>query len=657
MTPALYALLALAAPETAAPLAVPTNQTRPIETIVVTASSLGDPSDAISQGVAVINRGEALQASISGGIGETLAGIPGVRSTFYGVNASRPIVRGLGEDRIRLVLNGLQGIDASTISPDHAPAIDGLDAEGIEVLKGPAALRYGGNAVGGVVNVVDGRLPSRLPEKPFAGEIFLAGSTAEDAGTAAFKLVGTTGAGVLRVDGFRRDGQDYKIPGYSQTDAMRAVTGDDTEGTAFNTRGEIWALGGSIARITYKNSLALATRQTKSNYGIPGEEAFIELSQTRYDFQASIKGIGFLDTLTFSITSGDYTHSEIEFDGAIGTVFTNEGYEGRLEARHRSIGALDGLFGLQFASNDFAAEGDEAFILPVTIETIGAFWVERFNRDNWGGEVGARYEQRDYSGLAGNRNFDLGSFSASAFIKPIDGLRLSLNAGYTERAPTEVELFADGPHAATQAFEIGDADLKTETATSLEGISRWQIGGVTVDLNVWRTSFDGFIAFNPTNLIEDDLPVFLVSQKDATLTGAELHVTWPFGEVGSWSVVGDGGIDTVRGSYDDGGAIARMPPAMITLGLEARSPQMRVRAEVQSIAEQSRTAAFETKTEGSTALNALWSWRPVQSGDRIALTFEGRNLTNEDIREHTSFLKDYLPKPGRSIRVSLTGSF
>ncbi len=655
MTPALYTLLALAAPEAAPP--VPAAQPRPAETIVVTASSLGDPSDAISQGVAVINRGEALQASISGGIGETLAGIPGVRSTFYGVNASRPIVRGLGEDRIRLVLNGLQGIDASTISPDHAPAIDGLDAEGIEVLKGPAALRYGGNAVGGVVNVVDGRLPTKLPEKPFAGEIFLAGSTAEDAGTSAFKLVGTRGNGVLRVDGFRRDGQDYKIPGFSQTAALRAVTGDDTEGTAFNTRGEIWALGGSVARITDRTSLALATRQTKSNYGIPGEEAFIELSQTRYDFQASIKDLGFLDTLTFSITTGDYSHSEIEFDGAIGTVFTNEGYESRLEARHRSIGDLDGVFGLQFATNDFAAEGDEAFILPVTIETVGAFWVERFNQENWGAEVGARYEQRDYSGLAGARTFDLGSFSASAFVKPIDGLRLSLNAGYTERAPTEVELFADGPHAATQAFEIGDADLKTETAISLEGVARWQIGGATVDLNVWRSNFDGFIAFNPTNQIEDDLPVFLVSQKDATLSGAELHVTWPLGQVAGWSVVGDGGMDTVRGSYDGGGAIARMPPAMVTLGLEAKSPQMRVRAEVQSIAEQTRSAAFETKTAGSTALNALWSWRPVQSNDRIELTFEGRNLTNEDIREHTSFLKDYLPKPGRSIRVSLKGSF
>ncbi|WP_313589281.1 TonB-dependent receptor domain-containing protein [Aquidulcibacter sp.] len=655
MTPALYTLLALAAPEAPPPASVA--QPRPAETIVVTASSLGDPSDAISQGVAVINRGEALQASISGGIGETLAGIPGVRSTFYGVNSSRPIVRGLGEDRIRLVLNGLQGIDASTISPDHAPAIDGLDAEGIEVLKGPAALRYGGNAVGGVVNVVDGRLPTKLPAKPFAGEIFLAGSTAEDAGTAAFKLVGMQGNGVFRVDGFRREGQDYKIPGYSQTAALRAVTGDDTEETAFNTRGEIWALGGSVARITDRTSLALATRQTKSNYGIPGEEAFIELNQTRYDFQASIKDLGFLDTLTFSITTGDYTHSEIEFDGAIGTVFTNEGYEGRLEARHRSIGDLDGVFGLQFASNDFAAEGDEAFILPVTIETVGAFWVERVNQENWGAEVGARYEQRDYSGLAGARTFDLGSFSASAFLKPTDGLRLSLNAGYTERAPTEVELFADGPHAATQAFEIGDADLKTETAISLEGVVRWQIAGATVDLSVWRSSFDGFIAFNPTNLIEDDLPVFLVSQKDATLTGAELHVTWLIGEVGSWSVVGDGGIDTVRGSYDGGGAIARMPPAMLTLGLEAKSPQMRVRAEVQSIAEQTRTATFETKTEASTALNALWSWRPVQSNDRIELSFEGRNLTNEDIREHTSFLKDYLPKPGRSIRVSLKGSF
>ncbi len=655
MTPALYTLLALAAPEAAPP--IPAAQPRPVETIVVTASSLGDPSDAISQGVAVINRGEALQASISGGIGETLAGIPGVRSTFYGVNASRPIVRGLGEDRIRLVLNGLQGIDASTISPDHAPAIDGLDAEGIEVLKGPAALRYGGNAVGGVVNVVDGRLPTKLPEKPFAGEIFLAGSTAEDAGTAAFKLVGTRGNGVLRVDGFRRESQDYKVPGFSQTAALRAVTGDDTEGTAFNTRGEIWALGGSVARITDRTSLALATRQTKSNYGIPGEEAFIKLSQTRYDFQASIKDLGFLDTLTFSITTGDYSHSEIEFDGAIGTVFTNKGYEGRLEARHRSIGDLDGVFGLQFAANDFAAEGDEAFILPVTIETVGAFWVERFNQENWGAEVGARYEQRDYSGLAGARTFDLGSFSASAFLKPVDGLRLSLNAGYTERAPTEVELFADGPHAATQAFEIGDADLKTETAISLEGVARWQIGGATVDLNVWRSSFDGFIAFNPTNQIEDDLPVFLVSQKDATLGGAELHVTWPLGQVAGWSVVGDGGMDTVRGSYDGGGAIARMPPAMVTLGLEAKSPQMRVRAEVQSIAEQTRSAAFETKTAGSTALNALWSWRPVQSNDRIELTFEGRNLTNEDIREHTSFLKDYLPKPGRSIRVSLKGSF
>lgn len=656
MSALFVSLLSLAAPETAGPV----NQTAPVqtpETIVVTATALGDPSDAISQGVAVVTRSEALQASIGGGIGETLAGIPGVRSTFYGVNASRPIVRGLGEDRIRLVLNGLAGIDASTISPDHAPAIDGLDAEAIEVLKGPAALRYGGNAVGGVINVVDGRLPTRLPEKPIGGEIFVGGSTAEDAGTAALKIVGTSGQTVVRLDGFRREGQDYKVPGFVQTAALRAVTGDDAEGTAFNTRGEIWALGGSIGRITERTNLALSTRRTKSKYGIPGEEAFIDLSQTRYDFQAGIRDLGWFDSLTLTLTSGDYTHSEIEFDGAVGTVFTNEGYEGRLEARHRSMGNLDGLFGVQFGSTDFAAQGDEAFILPVTIETLGAFWVERYNANNWGAEVGARYERRDYSGLAGNRDFDLGSFSASGFIKPTDGLRLSLNLGYTERAPTEVELFADGPHAATQAYEIGDANLKVETATSAEAVGRWQVGRATLDLTVWRTGFDGFIAFNPTGQIEDGLPVFEVSQKDATLTGAEFHVSYSLGEAGGWRWVGEGGIDTVRGSYDAGGPIARMPPTLVTLGLEATRPQMRLRAEVQSLADQSRTAAFETRTEGSTMVNALWAWRPIQSEDRIELTFEGRNLTNEDIREHTSFLKDYLPKPGRSIRVSLKGTF
>jgi iron complex outermembrane recepter protein len=647
----LAALMATSAANAPNPDAIP-------EVIIVTASPLGDATDALSQGVSVVSRLDAANASITGGIGEAISGVPGVRATFYGPNASRPIIRGLGEDRIRLMLNGLAGIDASTISPDHAPAIDGLDADAIEVLKGPAALRYGSNAIGGVVNVVDGRLPLALPEKAIEGEVFLGASTAESAKSGAIRLSAKTGNYVFRVDGLARSSDDYDIPGFAQTAAQRAITGDETEGTAINTRGEIWAFGVSGARITERTNLALSVRETKSNYGIPGEEAFIELEQTRIDARAIIKDLGFIDSLTLSATSGDYTHSEIEFSGETGTVFTNKGYEGRVEARLKPIGNFDGLYGIQFGSNDFSALGEEAFILPVTIEQVGLFGFQRYKADIWGGELGARYEERSYSGLAGERDFDLTSGSASIFATPLDGLRVSLSVARTQRAPTEVELFADGPHAATQAFEIGDPNLKTETSTSVEGGVSWKRAGWTAKLDIWRAQFDGFVAFAPTGEIEDDLPVYEVTQADALLTGYEIQIAGPIWRNDAWSINGDAALDYVRGRYDDGGGnIARMPPMLVTLGLEAGSSRFTTRGEVQILSDQTKLAAFETATDGATTYNLRFGWKPLVDNDDLELTLEGRNLSDEEVREHTSFLKEQLPKPGRSVRLSVRARF
>lgn len=629
----------------------------PSQIIIVTASALGDKSDALSQGVSVVSRLDAANASITGGIGEAISGLPGVRATFYGPNASRPIIRGLGEDRIRLLLNGLTGIDASTISPDHAPAVDGLDADAIEVLKGPAALRFGSNAIGGVVNVVDGRLPLVLGDQGMEGEIFLGAATAETAKSGAFRLSATTGNFVFRVDGLARSSDDYEVPGFIQTAALRAQTGDETEGTAINTRGEIWAVGMSGARITQRTNLAVSIRNTRSNYGIPGEEAFIDLEQTRIDARAMIMGLGFIDTLTLSATSGDYTHSEIEFTGETGTVFANQGYEGRVEARLKPMGKFDGLYGLQFGSNDFSALGEEAFILPVTIEQFGLFGFQRYKADIWGGEVGARFEQRSYSGIAGRREFDLTSGSASVFATPIEGLRLSLSASQTQRAPTEVELFADGPHAATQAFEIGDSNLQTETATSLEGGVSWKVAGWTAKLDIWRAQFEGFVAFAPTGDVQDDLPVFQVIQSDALLTGYELQVGGPIWSGEAWSINGDAALDYVQGRYDDGGNIARMPPRLVTLGLEAESSKLSARGEVQILADQTKVAAFETATEGATTYNVRFGWKPIAGNGDLELTLEGRNLSDEEVREHTSFLKEQLPKPGRSVRLSVRALF
>jgi iron complex outermembrane recepter protein len=235
------------------------------EVIIVTATPLGDKSDALSQGVSVVTRLEAANASLSGGIGEALTGLPGIRATSYGANASRPIIRGLGEDRIRLMLNGLAGIDASTISPDHAPAIDGLDADRIEILKGPSALRFGSNAIGGVVNVIDGRLPLVLPEQGTQGELFLGGSTVDTAKAGAFRLSNSSGKYVVRIDGLARSNDDYDIPGFAQSKPLRSLTGDDTQDVAFNTRGEIWAIGASAARISDRTNFAVSARNTRSN--------------------------------------------------------------------------------------------------------------------------------------------------------------------------------------------------------------------------------------------------------------------------------------------------------------------------------------------------------------------------------------------------------
>lgn len=645
----IFAIAAATAPAQL-PAAVP-------DVIIVTATALGDKSDALTQGVAVVSRLEAAQGSVAGGIGEALSGLPGVRATFYGPNASRPIIRGLGEDRIRLLLNGLTGIDASTISPDHAPAVDGLDAEAIEVLKGPAALRFGSNAIGGVVNVVDGRLPLVLPQKAISGDIFLGASSAESAKSGAFRVSARTGNYVFRFDGLARSSKDYDIPDFSQTAVSRAQTGDTSRDTAFNTRGEIWAIGASGARITDRTNLAVSVRKTQSQYGIPNEEAFIDLEQTRYDARAIIQDLGFIDALTISATSGDYRHAEIEFSGDVGTVFENAGYEGRVEARLKPYGNFDTLVGVQFGSNDFSALGEEAFVLPVTIEQAGVFGFQRFQASNWKGELGLRFERRAYSGLAGQREFDLASGALGVSVTPFDGVRLSLNASQTQRAPTEIELFADGPHAATQAFEIGNPNLKIETANAFEGGIGWRRSGWTAKLDLWRADFKGFVAFAPTGGIEDELPVFAVTQADARLTGYELEVTAPIWTGKGWSLGADLALDQVEGRYNDGTNIARMPPRLVTFGLEGRSARLTLRGEVQTLSDQTKLAAFETATEGATTYNVAIGWKPLVDNDALELRLEGRNLSDEDVREHTSFLKDKLPKPGRSVRLSLRAQF
>ncbi len=370
-----------------------------------------------------------------------------------------------------------------------------------------------------------------------------------------------------------------------------------------------------------------------------------------------LNDVGLFDALTLSATWGDYRHSEIEFDGEVGTVFENSGYEARIEARQKPMGQFDVLWGAQFGETDFFADGEEAFILPVTIKQAGVFGVGRYDGGLWGAEFGMWGETRDYNGLAGKRSFDFGSASVSAFATPLQGLRVSLNLGRTERAPTEIELFADGPHAATGAFERGDPNLKLETATTIEAGLAWQIGPVRAKLDIWQASFDGFINFTPTGEIEDDLPLFETTQRDATLSGYELGLDATLFSGDQWSVLGEVGVDYVRGRYKGGDRIARIPPGLVHASLEAKGQRLSLKGAVEVLAAQKDVALFETTTPSATLFHLTANWVVLPEEPDFVLTLEGRNLTDEDVREHTSFLKDALPKPGRSVRLGLRVSF
>ncbi len=684
--PALAAMLALGTPATsalAADTAAAAATSPEVETVVVTASALEDRTNRVAQGVAVMPADEAVITSLGGTLGESLAGLPGVRATFFGPNASRPVIRGLGEDRIRVLSNGLAGIDASTVSPDHAPTSDGLEATSIEVLRGPAALRYGGNAIGGVVNVVTDTIPTRPVDGVVDGSAFGGISTAEEARSYGGGVTfGTGGPLLLRAEGWSRTTGDYAIPGFVESDRLRRMEGladaDAERGTVENTGGTSRALALGLGWAGGRIEGGVSVRFQGSNYGIPGHEHHhegedhdhgeeeeggvrIDLAQTRTDARLRINDLGPFSYLNLAVTGGDYEHAEIEPDGVTGTVFANEGWEARIEARQATIdsgiGSWTGLTGLQLGANDFSAVGAEAFVPPVSIEQAGIFTVQRVSIGAFSLEGGLRIERKDYDTAAADRSFDLASAALSASWEATDALLLTVSVSRTDRAPTEIELFADGPHLATGSYEIGNPDLDVETGLSLEGSVRWRSGPLRLEASIWRIDFDGFATYVPTGEELDELPVYRILQGDAELTGAEIGARLALGESlgASWSATVD--VDWVNGSYDRFGPIPRIPPLRTTLGVEAEADGVSARVWAVRTEDQDEVAGFELPTDGATTLNARLGWKPAGDDGVLEVLVEASNITDEEVREHTSFLKDIAPRPGRSVRLALRASF
>lgn len=639
---------------------------------------------------------EGLIETLSATLGDTLDRQPGVATTFFGQGASRPVLRGLGAERVQVLTNGIGVIDVSAASPDHQAAADAIDAEKVEILRGPAALAYGGQAIGGVVNVIDGLLPDELPERKLSADLMAAYNSVSEGTEASGRFQGVQGPFVLTLTASQRDFGDYDIPGnaesalfHEQEEAEEGEVHAEEEhgaGKVENSFVDTNTYAGGLAWVGENGYLGLAVRRQEATYGLPGsheheeegdgegeeneELPFIDLEQTRYDLRGGIRfDQGFVREISATVSQADYTHTEFEGPGEPGTRYDTDGTEARLEVSHE-LGLLKGAFGLQYTDKELGAFGDEAFITPTSSNSLGAFLYETIDWENgFGLEGGARLETAERGNAAGNTDFDLFSASLGAHQHWDNGWFLGVQVSHTERAPNESELYADGAHLATAQHEVGDIGLDKEKGLNLEATARWEGSHASFGVNIFRTTFDGFVYLSPGTVDEgagpvsevDGFPVFLFRQQDATFTGAEIYGSayLPAGLLrADWTL--EGGIDMVSGELDGGGNVPLKPPLTINAGAKADWGLWSAGAHLTWADEQTDTAAGELPTKGYTQLDLRADLNLSQLGigrSGTILFLDARNVTDEEIRYSTSVLKEFVPAPGRNIRIGVRATF
>ena len=666
LTAAGWAALAGAAAAQTAP------RSAELDEVIVTGTPFGVTDRASLLAVEVLDE-EDLAVAPASTLGDLVNGLPGVRSTNFAPGASRPVIRGLSGPRVQVLTNGLGMIDASSVSPDHQVAVDPAEARRIEIVRGPSTLVFGGSAIGGVVNIIDDRIPTEPAEGGMDGHISAQASTVDDGTSFGARLKTNAGPLVFTADAFTRSASDYDVPVFPESQRLLDEEGEEAgdERTVENTFVELDQYGAGVSWIGSRGYLGASVKRVETTYGVPGhahepdpldpdaeeESVSIGLEQTRID----VRGEWAFDTGPISaarLSAGwaDYAHTEFEGD-EVGTQFFSDGYEGRFELIQRERNGWQGVVGLQLLDRTFDAVGDEAYVPRTAITERGLYTVQRFDRGGLGFEGGLRLDERSLESLAGERDFTNISASAGAFFRPSGPLFLGLSVARNERAPSEVELFAEGAHVATGAFEVGDLDLESEVATSVEGTVHYASGPFEFDLHAYHADYDGFIDLRPTGVddVDSGLPVFAYVQTDATFRGLEAEASYQIWESGERGLSLSGAADMVRASTDLGPA-ARIPPWSVTAGLDWTSRLFDVGLEVRHVGEQDRTAAFERPTDSYTMVNLKGSVRPFADRD-IILFAEAANLTDEEAREHASFQKDIAPRPGRSLRVGATYRF
>ncbi len=666
--------------------------------IIVTAPYARDRK-LVATAVTVL-QGDALQLAQRSTIGETLARQPGVSASFFGPNASRPILRGLDNERVRVLTDGIGSFDVSNTSVDHAVAVNPLLADRVEILRGPAALLFGSGAIGGVVNMRDLRIPREVPDGPHIDAVAGVASAARERNIAASLNLPLGGGFVAHVDGSFFESDNYRTGGFVFSRELREAAAEEggevaedasARGRVDNTGARTWDIAGGLAWIGQSGAnFGFAVSHLRNRYGVPnglelghdddhdedhdgdhdgdheGEEGHgheditLDMRQTRVDVRGAVPLGGAFKEIRLRAGWADYRHDEIEGDGEIGTSFFNKSWEARLELVQANKGGWQGASGVQYFSRNFRAVGEEAYIPANETRQLGIFTLQEFDLGALRLEGGARYERANVKSaeVGRERNFDAISVSVGGSIDLGGGFRFALSGARTERAPAAEELFANGAHAATRAFEIGNPDFRLERQIGTEAVLRGRGAGWRLELSAFFNRFDNFIYLNPTGDEEDELPVFQYLQTDARFYGFEIEGAVRLAQFGSTRLDAVGLIDYTHADLlGGGGQVPRIPPLRMLGGLEASGGSVGGRVELEHVRAQRAVAAFETTTPSWTMVNASLAWKPMGPDAPTTLIVQANNIFDVEARRHASFLKDVAPLFGRDIRVSLRVAF
>ncbi len=696
------------------------SQTAETERVVVTGGEILSSTDT-AQTVTVLN-GDALKQKAEATLGDTLSTEPGVAGSGFTAGASRPVIRGLADNRVRVLNNGTEVFDVSNLSPDHAPSVSTLLSQSIEVVRGPATVLFGSGAIGGVVNIVDNRIPVEAPSNRLSGELDgrYDSVDTERSGAGSVDLAITPHI-VFHIDGSVQHLEDRDIPGYALVPAIQATLtpaqrayngfGGNPFGFVPNTFVKTEDFGIGASWVWDKGYIGASFSEFWSNYGVPDDplvddpnepppRVTLDVNKKQVNVRSSIADpFSGISTLNFKFVYTDYVHEELE-DGEVGSTFSTNGMDSRIEFVHKPVGPFTGSIGGQFFLKDLSILGADAFLQPTRAVEGAVFVFEEMQFGPVTLQVGGRVEHDtvdinsfdpDLTSLTSrdqqHQSFTPLSVALGVIYHFAKDWELTFDGTISQRAPTGEELFARGPHDATFQFLVGDPNLGVETSRGIDMSLRKKAGVVTGNISGFYTNFQGYIDFTPTAVFEDDLRVFIYTPKNARFFGGEGQVDFHLLPL-SVTQIADAtvndpksvknvitGEDTtptpnpndlylqLQSDYvqaedlDTGTPLPRITPLRYSASLNYDSQHWTAIIEGRRVAAQNRVAEFETPTAGYTFLNVGVGYKFRVGPTLNDIYLRGVNLTNEEGRDHLSFLKEVLPLPGRGVIAGIRIAF